>query len=129
MEAWILNRRFFIYDTVTGIEEEGGFANLSPASVVRYAKNITLVVTLDSDPKYNEMIYTPYLEIDYEEKQRDLILLDNERKMKTMLFMSEYKMETSGFWRLCRTLFWILLVIMLLSIMVLISVFNSADRL
>ena len=49
LEKWVLNRRFFLFDTVTGIEEAGGFSTLEPASVVRYAKEITLVVTLDSD--------------------------------------------------------------------------------
>jgi len=36
---------------------------------VRYAKSITLKVELDSDANYNEMIYPPYLEINYEEKK------------------------------------------------------------
>jgi hypothetical protein len=78
MNAWILNRRFFLFDTVTGIEQPGGFSTLAQSSVVRYAKNITLSVTLDSNRKFNEMIYTPYLEINYEEKQRELILLNND---------------------------------------------------
>jgi len=28
MESWMLNRRFFLYDTITGIEEAGGFNTL-----------------------------------------------------------------------------------------------------
>jgi hypothetical protein len=26
MEEWLLNRRFFLFDTLTGIEQEGGFS-------------------------------------------------------------------------------------------------------
>ena len=115
MEDWILNRRFFLYDTVTGIEEPGGFSTLEPASIVRYAKTMRLVVTLDANKEYNEMIYTPYLEINYEEKQKDMILEEND-KMKDITFMAEYKMDTKSFWQLCKTLFWILFVVMLLNL-------------
>jgi meckelin len=128
MEDWILNRRFFLYDTVTGIEEPGGFSTLEPASIVRYAKTMRLVVTLDANKEYNEMIYTPYLEINYEEKQKDMILEEND-KMKDITFMAEYKMDTKSFWQLCKTLFWILFVVMLLSVLVFLNVQSNTERL
>lgn len=128
LEKWVLNRRFFLFDTVTGIEEAGGFSTLEPASVVRYAKEITLVITLDSDTTKQEMIYTPYLRINYEEKTKDFIIVQND-KMKEIEFMAEYKMETSGFWGLCKTLFWILFGVMLLTVMIFLKEQRSTERL
>jgi hypothetical protein len=95
---------------------------------VRYAKNITLVVTLDEDRSYNEMIYTPYLEINYGEKSSALLLLDSSEKMTQVSFSAEYKMETTGFWKLCKWLFWILLVIMVLMILISTSVYTSKEN-
>jgi hypothetical protein len=62
--------------------------------VVRYAKDIKLIVTLDSDRI--EMIYPPYLEISYEEKSVEDITTSS--SAKTFLFSSEYIMDTTGFW-------------------------------
>ena len=125
-----MNRRFFLFDTLSGIENEGGFMANDPASIVRYAKNVTLKVTLDNnpDPSYTEMIYIPYVEIEYEEKQRELILESNDARMKRVTFMSEYFMDTSGFWKLCRTLFIILGCIIVIIVYCKIQVQQSAER-
>jgi hypothetical protein len=74
------------------------------------------------------MIYTPYLRINYEEKTKDFIVIQND-KMKEIGFMAEYKMETKGFWGLCRTLFWILFVVMLLTVMIFLKEQSSTERL
>jgi len=78
-------------------------------------------VTLDENVAYNEMIYTPYLEIDYEEKLTSDIL-EKDEKFQQITFNAVYKMNTDGFWKLCRTIFWILLVVVFLSVLVFLNV-------
>lgn len=72
MNEWQLTRRFFIYDTISGISSANGFENGDVAQIVRYAKKITLKVQLDKNEP--EMIYPPYLEIQYQEKKTSEIL-------------------------------------------------------
>lgn len=121
--AWVLTRRFFIFDTVSGLEGAGALkrlANLNDngerneeITVVRYARNMTLKVELDMDPNFAEAIYVPYLEIEYEEKAADK-LDDDEAKYKDVYFISEYTMGHEGFVKLRRAIFFVLLVSMLL---------------
>jgi hypothetical protein len=69
-DTWRFTRRFFIFDTYSGIEQVNGFPNSQP-SVVRWAADIKMKITLD--PNNEERIYTPYLEITYKEKNSNLI--------------------------------------------------------
>ena len=46
-DQWRLTRRFFIYDTVSGIDTVGGYLNGSIPSVVRWASTIKVKVALD----------------------------------------------------------------------------------
>lgn len=48
MSTWKLFRRFFIYDTVSGVENDFASGDYIP-TVVRYPNSITLQVTLDPD--------------------------------------------------------------------------------
>ncbi len=48
MDNWILTRRFFLFDSISGIEGDGNFLNLAPATVFRYVKSIVLKVQLDT---------------------------------------------------------------------------------
>lgn len=59
-------RRFFVYDTLSGIDQVNGFTNGAIPSIVRWANSIKFKITLDPDNK--ERIYTPYVEIDYRER-------------------------------------------------------------
>lgn len=64
--SWRFVRRFFIYDTISGIDQVGGYLNNSVPSVVRFASSIKFKIALD--PNNPESIYNPYVEIVYREK-------------------------------------------------------------
>jgi hypothetical protein len=68
-----LVRRFFIFDTISGITGEGDYKNeayIKP-SIVRYATNIKLSIALD--PNNQESILKPLLWITYKEKSTGII--------------------------------------------------------
>jgi len=45
--AWQLRRRFFIFDTVSGIDEPGGYAAQQKPRYVRWANDVRIKVTMD----------------------------------------------------------------------------------
>jgi meckelin len=97
---WQLTRRFFLFDTVSGIRETNentGFINRDIAEVVRYPKSITLQVGLDisGDGGKEEKIYSPLLKIYYRERSARYIA---ENHLTTVSFTAEYSMDTSNFW-------------------------------
>ena len=47
MDTSRLTHRFFIYDTISGIENTGGYAGNKIANVVRLATTVKLTVELD----------------------------------------------------------------------------------
>ena len=89
IDQWILTRRFFLYDTLSGVEED-------ELKVVRYAKNITLKFKLDKENI--EQIYPPYLEIAYEEKSAEDIRKSDTNSQKEVMFLSSYSMDTEELW-------------------------------
>jgi hypothetical protein len=130
IEDWELTRRFFVLDTKSGISNPGGFDSGSNPEIVRYAKNITLKVELDTKVDQNEMIYPPHLEIEYEEKKTQDILSDvASAKLAEVSFVSENYMETAGFWSLCSTLFTVLMIVLFLIIFLKICIMAKSDRL
>ena len=58
---WIFTRRFFVFDTISGITTEDWPAG--PPTVIRYPKSMVLKINLDLN-NY-EMINVPYLQIEY----------------------------------------------------------------
>lgn len=66
-----LVRRFFIYDTKSGIEGAGNYKTGKISTFIRYPQSITIRIKLD--PNNNEMIYTPLLIIDYRERASSII--------------------------------------------------------
>ena len=122
MDNWILSRRFFLFDTLSGVDTEE-----EDLIVVRYAKQITLKISLDTDEL--ERIYPPYLEITYEEKPVDSINTAVSERFKEVEFYSEYIMDTSGFWKGVKTFFLTLMVVIGLITIVKSYIFISATRL
>jgi hypothetical protein len=63
-------RRFFIFDTVSGLGPRSTDEIIAGAAwipkVTRYPKSINLIVNLDQE--LNEMLNVPYLTIDYRER-------------------------------------------------------------
>ena len=65
-DSWRFVRRFVIIETLSGIDQVNGYTNNTVPSIVRWASEVKMKVTLDPDQK--EKIYTPYVEITYREK-------------------------------------------------------------
>ena len=80
------------------------------------------------DPNRPEAIYVPYLEIDYEEKATEAIYENDLAKEKRVFFISEYTMEESGFWKLARTTFWILFMIMVIIFAILTHIYMGQEK-
>jgi hypothetical protein len=60
-----LVRRFFISETISGIQTSGGYFSNAAPLVIRYAKSVKLRVEMNSVD--HEKIFKPLLEITYEE--------------------------------------------------------------
>lgn len=86
--------------------------------MVRFAKNMTLNIMLDTDPQKPEAIFVPYLDISYEEKKTSIISSDESERHAHVLFVSEYTMDTTGFWRLAKIVFWIVFSLMLILLFI-----------
>lgn len=59
-------RRFFIFDTISGYDDNTLAAKKQPPKYVRWASSIKFRITLD--PSQNERIFTPFLEVTYRER-------------------------------------------------------------
>lgn len=66
-----LTHRFFVYDTISGIENFGGYERGDMPKVVRVATSVRLSVELD--PKNPEKIRRPLLELFYSEEKTSKI--------------------------------------------------------
>lgn len=66
-----LFRRFFIFDTISGITGSGDYKKNKEPSIVRYATDIKLSIALDPDNQ--ESILKPLLWITYKEKRTSII--------------------------------------------------------
>ncbi len=61
---YVLVRRFFIFDTVSGIKGAGEYLNpTTNTTALRWISTARIVIELDS--KNWEQIYVPYLDLDY----------------------------------------------------------------
>lgn len=82
------------------MEGTGNYAKGGISTVVRYAKSVTLRISLD--PNNNEMIYTPLLVITYLERLKSGVPGNS---LTTVSFTAEYEMVTSNFLTVVRGLF------------------------
>lgn len=129
MDNWILTTRFFVAETIGGIGELGGFAEGAMPSVVRYAKNITLKLELDTNQNQNEKLFVPHLEIEYEDRKSSEVLKQDDMRITTVAFTSEYYMETSGFWSFANTFFTILIIAVAFLTMLQVFIRQRSDKL
>jgi hypothetical protein len=65
-DSWRLVRRFFLFDTISGIDQPNGYKGGATPRVVRWASSIKFKVTLDTTQQ--EKIYNPWVEITYRER-------------------------------------------------------------
>jgi len=70
-DNWRLVRRFVIYDTISGIEDVGGYIAGATPKYVRWANDVKIKIEMDFTQK--EAIYRPYVMIDYREKLATVI--------------------------------------------------------
>jgi len=70
---WLLTRRFFLFDTISGIEQ-AEYPNGIP-EIVRYPAKINLMVSLSqgTDLTSMERINVPVLKIEYKERSRSYL--------------------------------------------------------
>lgn len=66
-----LVHRFFVYDTVSGIDQTTGYRAQATPSIIRYASSVK--VTVQMDPDQEESIRKPLLEIEYTEHLTSLV--------------------------------------------------------
>ena len=96
IENYILTRRFFLVDNLSGIEGEkkykyySGFDN--PTSVIRFPKSIKLKVTLRNVS--GNYIFPPMLEIEYASK---LVSSMSVNSLSKLSFKADYNMEIKKF--------------------------------
>ena len=91
-DSWKFVRRFFIYDTISGITQPDGYKSGKKPSYVRWASDVKMKVELD--PNNPEKLYRPYLIIDYQEKDAAIV----ESSSKTQVsFKMEYYSDYSDF--------------------------------
>jgi hypothetical protein len=93
-------RRFFLFDTVSGVEGTNAYIQGKISNVIRYPKSITLRIKLDPDNQ--EMIFTPLLIINYRERSQTTI---EEMSLSQVSFTAEYAMDTTAFWKVCKIVF------------------------
>ena len=87
-DDWQLVRRFFIYDTLSGVNKD---SSTNTPSYIRYANDVKLKVQMDSDS--DEAIYRPYLVIRYAEMET---LLITETTTTTVYFSAQYFSDYSS---------------------------------
>jgi len=95
-----LTHRFFIYDTVSGIEKSEGYSKGKPPTVVRLATSVHLTVELD--PNVPESIRRPLLTIEYKEIKTAKIAADT--KVDVDYFLDYYE-GVSKIWKAMRVIF------------------------
>jgi len=82
VSTWKLVRRFFVLDSISGVEES---QPMSKPKFIRYASSITLKVMMDKEAQ--ETIYRPLLIVDYNEVE--IVKFKSDAQFKIQ-FESEY---------------------------------------
>lgn len=108
-----LTHRFFMYDTISGIVNTGGYRKGDAPKVVRLATRVRLSVELD--PKLPEKIRRPMLEMRFEEQLTSLIAESTTVPVESFI---DYYEGVSHIWNAMRITFIVLTVISFLISMI-----------
>lgn len=100
-ESSRLVRRFFVYDTITGIESEGGYLKGQSPNYIRFASKVSLTVQLHQGEQ-KERIQRPLLQITYTEMDAELI---KDESTTEVTYFVDYYEETSYFWQTMQVIF------------------------
>jgi len=107
----VLGRRFFLYDTVSGVSEAG-----KATKVIRYADAITLQISSqDSEPS---KILPPVLSIHYAERQPSQFEAVPKLAQVTFRMEVQYTTDVSTFWATATAFFAICMILVALLCMV-----------
>jgi hypothetical protein len=101
--------RFFIYDTISGIETQGGYKANADPKYIRYAESVVLTIQLD--PNVDERIRKPFLVIKYKEYATTNIEKDT---VVPASFQIDFFMEVNTVERRAKTALWIAVVIIII---------------
>jgi len=103
-------RRFFIFDTVSGIKGAGAYLNKTTnTTAIRWVSTAKLVIELD--PNNEEQIYVPYLELDYHTLMTSTLKTVS---TTTVAFETLYTTNTDTFWIVILVIFIIINIIAVL---------------
>ena len=119
MNRWKLARRFFLFDTASGVKD-GEYPGGTPV-VVRYPKEMVLEVELDLNNE--EMIYLPYLRIKY--RTRTSSYIQQNSAMAEIEFGTYYKSSTVEFWKNAMVIFYCVLALLILIVLIKMQVLLS----
>lgn len=101
---WKLTRRFFVYDTKSGLEGTNSYkAGTNYGTYVRWLSKVNIVIELNTDK--SDSIYVPYVELEYTAKAK--VYIPNS-STSTVTFSSSYKMDPGSFWLVAYIVFGIL---------------------
>lgn len=92
--SWKLTRRFFIYDTKSGIEGTNGYTSgTTYGTYVRWLDKVKLVIELNTNSE--DSIFVPYVELEYRSKAKSFLSSDS---TSTVNFETVYTMDSGSFW-------------------------------
>lgn len=110
---WKLTRRFFIYDTLSGVEGNGKYAAGSTYSTyVRWLHTVKIMVELD--PNSNDKMYIPYVELEY--RAKSLTNIDN-GSYDEISFEAKYSFDPTNYWIVALIIFAIINGVVLLIVL------------
>ena len=91
---WKFTRRFFIYDTKSGIEGADAFEGGSTySSYIRWLHRVEIVIELDPDG--DDTLYIPYVELEYRSKA--LSFIENSANDEVS-FRAKYTFNPDDYW-------------------------------
>lgn len=103
-EKWKLTRRFFIFDTKSGLEGTNAYLTANNyGSYIRWLDKVRIVVELNTDS--SDSIFVPYVELEYMSKAKTFI---PNSSTATVEFEAVYIMDPKDFWTVAYIFFGIL---------------------
>jgi hypothetical protein len=112
---WILTRRFFLVDNLSGLRNFGDYKNKNAIPfAIRYPKLLKLIIVLQNVE--GSKIMVPYLEIFYKAQSTDTQI--PQLKYSLLKFVSEYRMDISNFLNTMKSIFIVLNILIGIAVVV-----------
>ncbi|CAI2379959.1 unnamed protein product [Moneuplotes crassus] len=92
--SWKLTRRFFLYDTKSGLTGTDAYKNgVLYGTYIRWVDKVKMIIELNTDG--NDQIFVPYVELEYRAKALTFI---PDSRTTDVSYEVEYTMNPSDFW-------------------------------